>query len=87
MSPVFEELFYYMDNSIVNDMKNKGKETLGTYTPKLVMISGHDVSMFGMMEYLKRVFIIHNPILVPFASSLSFKYIGKENQKPLRIIK
>ena len=81
MSPVFEELFYYMDNSIVNDMKNKGKETLGTYTPKLVMISGHDVSMLGMMEYLKRVFNINNPILVPFASSLSFEVYRKGKSK------
>ena len=70
-----------MDNSIVNDMKNKGKETLGTYTPKLVMISGHDVSMLGMMEYLKRVFNINNPILVPFASSLSFEVYRKGKSK------
>ena len=53
MSPVFEELFYYMNNSIANDMKNKGKETLGTYTPKLVMISGHDVSSLSFEVYRK----------------------------------
>ena len=81
ISPVFEELLYFMDNSIVNDIKHKGSEELGIYTPKLVMISGHDVSMLRMMEYLKRVFNIENPILVPFASSLSFEVYRKGQSK------
>ena len=45
------------------------------------MLSGHDVSMLGMMEYLKRVFNIENPILVPFASSLSFEVYRKGQSK------
>ena len=82
MSPVFEELLYYMNNSIVNDITNEGKQKLGIYTPKLVMISGHDVSMMGMMEYLKNAFNIEKEIpIVPFATSLSLEVYKKGETK------
>ena len=82
MSPVFEELLYYMNNSIENDITNEGKQKLGIYTPKLVMISGHDVSMMGMMEYLKNAFNIEKEIpIVPFATSLSLEVYKKGETK------
>lgn len=82
MSPVFEELLYYMSNSIQNDITNEGKQKLGIYTPKLVMISGHDVSMMGMMDYLKNTFNLDKAIPdVPFATSLSLEVYKKSETK------
>ena len=46
------------------------------------MISGHDVSMMGMMEYLKNAFNIEKEIpIVPFATSLSLEVYKKGETK------
>lgn len=69
MTPFFEDVFRWMDTRIANDVAGKGYT--GFAAPKVVLYSGHDVTLGAAQTFLKRAFSTQIPQLLatPYASS------------------
>ena len=83
-TPVFEDLLYYMNNVITKDIEKKRKLDQGEYRPKFVMVSGHEVTLMGFTEYMRRFLNKTEKIPnVPFASSVFLEVYRKEEKEKL----
>ena len=83
-TPVFEDLLYYMSNVITKEIEKKRELEQGEYRPKFVMVSGHEVTLMGFMEYMKHFLSKTEKIpSVPFASSVYLEVYRKEEKEKL----
>ena len=80
-TPVFQDMLYYMSNVISKDIEKKRELEQGEYRPKFVMVSGHDVTLMGVIEYMKHFLNKTEKIpIVPFATSVFFEVYRKEEK-------
>ena len=83
-TPVFQDMLYYMSNVISKDIEKKRELEQGEYRPKFVMVSGHDVTLMGVIEYMKHFLNKTEKIpIVPFATSVFFEVYRKEEKEKL----
>ena len=80
MSPILSESFAFIDRRIERDIAENETSIFDFSSPKYVMVSGHDVSVEGLLLYIEEAFNFpRNWELPVFATSLYFEVYRKKS--------